>query len=317
MCDTTTKKCSKCKKVKTFDEFNIDKSRKYGLTCACKICRHPNKKIPLKGFKFCSKCGEEKENTFFYKSDKISSGLASWCKSCDKINRDSYNKEKIPNTTGYKVCGTCKITKNVSEFHSNAGSKDLLNSKCKSCKAYYYTQNSEKILSQTKERNKENYEGLKKRRNELEDTNEVKQNIKRTKALERSRIHQLGLIKRKIKNLIGSAFKRSLNGQYIKSERTEDILGCTPSYFKQHIESQFINWMSWENHGNGCVPLEYNCSWDLDHIIPISQAKTEEDIYLLNHWSNIQPLCSKINRYDKKEKVVSITNLELNITIIK
>ena len=34
----------------------------------------------------------------------------------------------------------------------------------------------------------------------------------------------------------------------------------------------------------------------LDHIIPICSAKTDEDVYKLNHWSNFQPLCSKINR---------------------
>ena len=87
MCDTTTKKCSKCKVVKTFDEFNIDKSRKYGLTCACKICRHPNKKIPSEGFKFCTACGEEKENSCFHKHIKLSTGLTSSCKTCTKIKK--------------------------------------------------------------------------------------------------------------------------------------------------------------------------------------------------------------------------------------
>ena len=32
-----------------------------------------------------------------------------------------------------------------------------------------------------------------------------------------------------------------------------------------------------------------------DYIIPISSAKTEEDILLLNHYSNLQPLWAKDN----------------------
>ena len=52
--------------------------------------------------------------------------------------------------------------------------------------------------------------------------------------------------------------------------------------------------MNWENRGlyNG----ELNYGWDLDHIIPICKAKTDEEVYKLNHYTNFQPLCSKINR---------------------
>ena len=40
--------------------------------------------------------------------------------------------------------------------------------------------------------------------------------------------------------------------------------------------------------------------WDLDHIIPVSSAKTEEELIKLNLYENFQPLCSKINRDLKK-----------------
>ena len=53
-------------------------------------------------------------------------------------------------------------------------------------------------------------------------------------------------------------------------------------------------WMSWDNYGkyNG----EYNFGWDFDHIIPLYTSKTELDVIKLNHYTNIQPLCSRINR---------------------
>jgi hypothetical protein len=63
--------------------------------------------------------------------------------------------------------------------------------------------------------------------------------------------------------------------------KTIEILGCTYEYFKIYIESKFEDWMNWENQGkyNG----ELNFGWDMDHIIPISSAKNEEEIYKLNH----------------------------------
>ena len=57
--------------------------------------------------------------------------------------------------------------------------------------------------------------------------------------------------------------------------------------------------MNWENYGlyNG----EDNYGWDLDHIIPLSSAKSEEEVIQLNHYTNLQPLCSKVNRFIKKD----------------
>ena len=70
---------------------------------------------------------------------------------------------------------------------------------------------------------------------------------------------------------------------------------------KLYLESKFEPWMNWENRGlyNG----EFNHGWDIDHIIPISSAETEEDLIKLNHYTNLQPLCSKVNRNIKKNKI--------------
>ena len=95
----------------------------------------------------------------------------------------------------------------------------------------------------------------------------------------------------------------SLNNKgYKKTSKTQDIIGCSFEEFKSHLESQFKDWMSWENKGNpedGI--LEPDKTWDIDHIIPLSTATTEEELIKLNHYTNLQPLCSFTNRLIKRD----------------
>ena len=47
-------------------------------------------------------------------------------------------------------------------------------------------------------------------------------------------------------------------------------------------------------------------NWDnihLDHIKPLATAKTEEDVILLNHYTNFQPLLAKDN-LNKGKKII-------------
>jgi hypothetical protein len=91
------------------------------------------------------------------------------------------------------------------------------------------------------------------------------------------------------------------NSGFKKISRTEQILGCSFDELKIHLESKFEKWMNWENQGNpkdGIVEL--NKTWDIDHIIPLSTATNEIELLALNHYSNLQPLCSYTNRYIKR-----------------
>jgi hypothetical protein len=46
------------------------------------------------------------------------------------------------------------------------------------------------------------------------------------------------------------------------------------------MESLFKEGMTWDNHGE----------WHIDHIIPISSGKTEDEVVKLCHYTNLQPL---------------------------
>jgi hypothetical protein len=147
----------------------------------------------------------------------------------------------------------------------------------------------------TKEENKEAKKVARKKyvdnnkEKKIEANNIYKRNRKKTDSLFK--------ITQNIKTLISNSFKKY---KFKKTSKTANILGCTFDEFKTHLESKFELWMNWDNHGlyNGTEMF----GWDIDHIIPLSYAVTEDDIIKLNHYSNLQPLCSKINRDVKRNK---------------
>jgi hypothetical protein len=101
----------------------------------------------------------------------------------------------------------------------------------------------------------------------------------------------------KARGLMRYAFNRL---GFKKTTKTAELLGCDWETFKQHIESQFYGEMTWEsfqqkNHiGTSMV--------EIDHIIPISSAKTEEDVIKLSHHTNLRPMWWWENR-EKRDKM--------------
>ena len=90
-------------------------------------------------------------------------------------------------------------------------------------------------------------------------------------------------ISKRIRARIRKAIKRQN-----KSPKTQDLLGCSWSELRKHLESQFHDGMSWENFSE----------WDIDHIIPISAWDLEDEIQLKKacHFSNLKPLWRKLNQ---------------------
>ena len=161
----------------------------------------------------------------------------------------------------------------------------------------YYKNNKEKVLEYSKqyfidnkaEKQKKNNDRYNKRRKE-EPLYKLTTNIRRT-------------------------IRLTLKGNgYSKKSRSYDILGCSYEEFKQHLESLFKVWMNWDNYGLYNGELDYG--WDIDHKIPLSSAKTEEDIIRLNHYTNLQPLCGKVNRVLKRDNIINIVKTD-NISTVR
>lgn len=113
---------------------------------------------------------------------------------------------------------------------------------------------------------------------------------KRNKALqERRKTDPLFSITTRARNLIGQSFTRRNEKKCLT---TIKILGCTIPEFKKHIESKFLQGMSFENMGE----------WHIDHKIPLATAKTKDDIIELCHYTNLQPLW-KIDNLKKGHRI--------------
>ena len=56
--------------------------------------------------------------------------------------------------------------------------------------------------------------------------------------------------------------------------------------------------MTWDNYDLYNGTERYG--WDIDHIITTSSATTEIELLNLNHYTNLQPLCSYNNRVGGK-----------------
>lgn len=95
--------------------------------------------------------------------------------------------------------------------------------------------------------------------------------------------------KKTIRNMITCVFSKT---NYTKRTKTAQIIGCSFEKFKSHIESQFKPGMSWENRH----------LWHIDHIMPVSMAKTYDEVVRLNNYKNLRPLWAHENR-SKSDKI--------------
>jgi len=175
----------------------------------------------------------------------------------------------------------------------------------------YREENVEKILSiqknyREKNKEKEIERGKTYRENNLEKERERKKLYERlnrektyNRIKKRKETDPLYKLSSNIRSLISYHI---ISKGYQKESRTHEILGCSFEELKQHLENQFTDWMNWENYGNPVDGLiEPNKTWDIDHIIPISSATNEEELLKLNHYTNLQPLCSYHNRFIKRD----------------
>jgi hypothetical protein len=203
----------------------------------------------------------------------------------DKEKRREYQKQ-------YRLDNKEKKKKYSEHYHENY--KDKISKKNKE----WRENNKQKISEKKKEYRENNKKHIKEHNKEYYENNK-KKIIKRISLYNNSKktTNPLFKLSHNIRSLISNSIVRQ---GYKKESKTYRILGCTFEEFKLHLERQFVVGMNWDNQGK----------WHLDHIIPVSLAKDEEDMIKLNHYTNFQPLWAADNLL-KGNKVIANTQIKL------
>jgi hypothetical protein len=173
-----------------------------------------------------------------------------------------------------KICTKCGLEKKLDDFPKDKNRNDGYYVHCKLCRKIIYQSNSVII----KEKNKKYYyENKEKNHKKILERNRLWRKNNPSYTTDRKKIDPtfklIKNIRRRLNRFISFTY-------FTKRNTTIHHIGCSPQELKLFLEKKFIYGMTWENYGK----------WHIDHIIPLSSAKTEDELYKLCHYTNLQPL---------------------------
>ena len=199
-----------------------------------------------------------------------------------------------------KSCNHCFTIKDITEFYQK---NNKIHNYCKTCST---RQNKVNYKSLNKEEKKKLFTLIKEW---------GKNNRDKIKSYQKN--PQNKLIRNLRKSISELIRKRQINGLTSIDPIRQNVL--------KHIESQFIEGMSWDNYGPGYKRDEngspiYDESgniiktkeWTVDHIIPVSSFNLAdpEEIKKINGKPNLRPMWSEDNTLKSNKHVEEIEHLE-------
>ena len=97
----------------------------------------------------------------------------------------------------------------------------------------------------------------------------------------------LNIILKLLKTLRSRISTALIKNNNKKLDSTIKLLGCSIEECRNHLQNNFKEEMTWQNHGK----------WHIDHIIPCStfDLSKEEEQKKCFHYSNLQPLWANEN----------------------
>ena len=184
---------------------------------------------------------------------------------------------------GLKWCSICREVKTIEEFSKSINTTHGLDSVCKECRRNAASDRRKSNPERVKEirRNSRNKHAEKSRESKKKWAEENKDHIRKYKRekYKNDPIYKMQLVCRQM-------VKRMFKSTGIKKcYKTQEVLGYNAKDLKLHIEKQFKEGMTWDNYGE----------WHIDHIIPISSAKSLYDGIRLSQLENLQPLWAEEN----------------------
>jgi hypothetical protein len=264
------------------------------------------------GTKVCSKCSIEKNVCEFYLDKQKKDNLSSSCKICKIKQYDIY---KLENPDKVKESKRKEYLKNIERYRKhNENYRNLNNDKIKNYLIKYYFEHKEIICNRHKERYQQKKEEILCKQKEYHQKNfEKRRNYhKNYVKINKEKLREYKLIYTKkrrkddilfyLKGILSHRVRQFLKTKKMKkNNKTFNMIGCSPEFLKEHLEKQFVDGMNWENRGD----------WHIDHILPLSSAQNEDEIYKLCHYTNLQPLWAEDN-IKKSNKIVEPVNSQIN-----
>ena len=220
--------------------------------------------------KQCTRCKEIKDYAEFTKRKRVpkrnrnsKSSVEAICKDCKS------SKEKFK--PGFKRCKKCSNIKSLDLFYKSKSGRFGVAGKCKDC---------------DKERGVE----YRTRPEVIARTLAYNQSPEGRAVQKKFRDNRNSQTQFRIRNTLSNKMRRVIKNQWM-SPKTEKYLGCTIKEFMNHLESQFVEGMTFDNYGE----------WHLDHILPTSRFDfaDDEQVRICSHYSNIRPMWAKANNYKR------------------
>lgn len=229
----------------------------------------------------CTTCLVEKPISQFYKK---SDGYAAKCNICMPIYMKALYQKHIDHRRNQ--------AKNYAIKH-----KDIISKRAKT----YRENNKEERCKKTKEWRDKNIEHCRNYRKKNAEKMAITSRNSR-----RKRYNELkNDVMFKLRALLKSRIRSGITGKgWCKKKSSAEILGAPLEVVRKYIERQFKKGMTWENHGLN--------TWHIDHKIPLSTAKTEEEMITLCHYTNLQPLWAKEN-LEKWNKIIKPIQMKITL----
>ncbi len=238
--------------------------------------------IPIK---HCHQCDTSKEVTLFRKDNRKTSGYGSTCKECGARKRRTYyetNKQKLKQShyewveknkeyvNQYRRARKGTDPTFVPKVKKSSLPHDQAVEKRKQADREYRQKTAEHQIAYRKEYN----------------ASHRKENTERVKKREACDIQF------KLANRLRARTRFALKAQSAEKAITScELLGCSFVFFREWIERQFSDGMTWENWGKG------DGKWNLDHIRPVSSFDLvdPEQQKMCFHYTNVRPLWAQEN----------------------
>lgn len=196
-----------------------------------------------------------------------------------------------------KICKKCGEEKPLIEFAKSKQCKDGYQGQCKKCASLSTLKWQSNNISRVREHQKkydETHPEKAKERKERHDKKYPEQVKARKRRYTNKKMKEdpvfahLMMIRKKTREY---AFKKYSH----RGNEFFKIIGIDRLGFRKYMEERFEDGMTWDNHGID--------TWHIDHIIPLSSAKTIEEIEKLSHYTNLQPLWKEENE-SKGNKII-------------